>query len=93
MLNPKHIRRTMSENKIKLLRPKIDVVFHALFRKENNRLTEAMLSDILGQKIKITNHLDRHINIHSAEEKLGIMDLRVELEDKTKCNIEVQHQT
>lgn len=49
-----------------------------------------MLSDILGEKIKIKTHLDRHLNIHSAEEKLGIMDLRVELEDKTKCNIEVQ---
>ena len=37
-----------SENKRGILSPKIDVVFHALFREENKNLTEALISDILG---------------------------------------------
>ena len=52
-----------------LLRPKIDVVFHALFRTANNTLLEAMLSDILETKVKIIENLDRHLDIKSASEK------------------------
>ena len=74
-----------------LLKPKIDIVFHALFREENKKLTESLISDILGQKVKVvTTDLNRHLNIKVAEQKLGVMDLRTELEDGTKCNIEIQ---
>lgn len=74
-----------------LLRPKLDVVFRALFREENKNLTEAFISDIIGQDIKIkTTDLNRHLDIKIAEQKLGIMDLRTEFEDGTKCNIEIQ---
>ena len=55
----------MEENSKKekgLLKPKIDVVFHALFREENKRLTEALITDILGEKVKIkTSDKDRHL--------------------------------
>ena len=74
----------------KLLKPKIDIVFHALFCEENNRLTEALISDILGEDVKIIANMDRHVNIKDANEKLGIMDLRVELTGGIKCNIEIQ---
>lgn len=77
-------------NTLKLLSPKIDVVFHALFREENNSLTESLISDILGEKVKIKANMDRYLSIKSANEKLGIMDLRVELENGTLCNIEIQ---
>ncbi|MBQ8043935.1 MAG: PD-(D/E)XK nuclease family transposase [Clostridia bacterium] len=77
-------------NKLQLLSPKIDVVFHALFSEENNSLTESLISDILGQKVKIKANMDRYLSIKSANEKLGIMDLRVELENGTLCNIEIQ---
>lgn len=74
-----------------LLKPKVDVVFHALFREENKKLTESLISDILGQKVKVkTTDLNRHLDIKVAEQKLGVMDLRTELEDGTKCNIEIQ---
>ena len=74
-----------------LLKPKIDVVFHALFREENKSLTEALISDILGEKVKvITSDRDRHLNIKDPDQKFGIMDLRTELEGGVKCNIEVQ---
>ena len=73
-----------------LLSPKIDVVFHALFRRKNNTLLEAMLGDILETKVKIIENLDRHLDIKTASEKLGVMDLRVRFEDGTYCNIEIQ---
>ena len=77
-------------SKIELLKPKIDVVFHALFRRANNELLEAMLSTILESDVKIVNNLDRHLNIISANEKLGVMDLRVQFKDGTYCNVEIQ---
>ena len=79
----------MKKNEL-LLRPKIDVVFHALFRRKNNTILEAMLSDILDTKVKIIKNLDRHLDITTADEKFGVMDLRVQFEDKTYCNIEIQ---
>ena len=80
----------MENKEIELLSPKIDIVFHALFRESNNRLTEAFLTDVLEEKVKIIANLDRYMDIKAAEEKLGIMDLRVELEDNTNCNVEIQ---
>lgn len=71
--------------------PKIDIVFHALFREENKKLTESLISDILGEPVKVkTTDLSRHLNIKTSEQKFGIMDLRTELEDGSICNIEVQ---
>jgi len=84
------MQEKLDKPKLELLRPKIDVVFHALFREANNSLLEAMLSAILGNKIKIKANLDRHLNITNPEEKLGVMDLRVEFEDGTNCNVELQ---
>ncbi len=80
----------MKDKEIELLSPKIDVVFHSLFRESNNRLTEAFLTDVLEEKVKIIANLDRYMDIKVAEEKLGVMDLRVELEDHTNCNVEIQ---
>ena len=79
----------MNKNEL-LLKPKIDVVFHALFRRANNTLLEAMLSAILETKVKIIANLDRHLDIATADEKLGVMDLRVQFEDGTYCNVEIQ---
>ena len=80
----------MKDREVELLSPKIDVVFHSLFRESNNRLTEAFLTDVLEENVKIIANLDRHMDIRAAEEKLGVMDLRVELEDHTNCNVEIQ---
>lgn len=79
----------MSKSEL-LLSPKIDVVFHALFRRANNTILEAMLTDILDTKVKIIENLDRHLDIKTSSEKLGVMDLRVRFEDGTYCNIEIQ---
>ena len=66
-------------NKQKLLQPKIDVVFKALFREENKELLGGLLSAILKEKVNvITIDKNKEVEIKTAEEKLGIMDLRAE---------------
>ena len=76
-----------------LLKPKIDLVFHSLFTEENKELLEGLISDILGEEVKVVStDKDRHVLIKHPEEKLGILDLRTELENGTQCNIEIQLQ-
>ena len=75
------VQEKYQERKIKLLSPKIDVVFHALFREENKELLEVLISDVLNEKVKvITTDKNRYVDTKVAKEKLGIMDLRAELE-------------
>ena len=75
----------------KLLKPKIDVVFHSLFRVGNEDITKAIISDITKEEIKeITLDNDRYLINEYPEEKLGILDLKAKLDDGVICNIEVQ---
>lgn len=78
------------KNNNKLLDPKNDLVFHAIFREKNNKLTEAFISAVLKEKVRIVSNLDRHLDISKVTEKFGVMDLNVELADNTKCNVEMQ---
>ena len=79
------------EKKEKLLIPKMDVVFRALFREDTKDLLSKLISDVLKEEIKVvTTDKSRHVNIEEANEKLGIMDLRAELEGGKQCNIEIQ---
>ena len=79
------------EKRKNLLSPKLDVVFHALFREDNKDLLSKLISDIIQEKVKVvTTDKNRYVNIKEAEEKLGVMDLRAELEDGKQCNIEIQ---
>lgn len=78
------------EKEKKLLDPKNDLVFHTMFREKNNKLTESFISSVLKEDVKIISNLDRHLDISKTIEKFGIMDLNVELADKTKCNVEMQ---
>ena len=79
----KNEKIAQEEKRGKLLKPKIDVVFHALFREENKELLGALISDVLGEKIKVvTTDKNRYVNTREVKEKLGIMDLRAELEGR-----------
>ena len=88
----------MSENLVnetkeerKLLIPKIDVVFHSLFRTSREKITGYFISSLLQTKVKVlTMDKDRHLVRKYPDEKLGILDLRTELEGGDICNIEVQ---
>ena len=79
------------ENKEKLLKPKIDVVFHSLFREGNEEITKALISSVIKEKIndiKLDN--DRHVFGKYPEEKLGILDLKATLGDGRICDVEIQ---
>ena len=79
------------EHKEELLKPKIDVVFHSLFRKGNERITKALISSITKEKIEdIELDNDRFIIGKYPEEKLGILDLKAKLNNGTICDIEIQ---
>lgn len=77
--------------KLTLLKPKIDVVFHALFREGNEGITKAMIQAATKEKIeKVTLDNDRHLVGKYPEEKLGIVDLKATLDNGTICDIEIQ---
>ena len=77
--------------KLTLLKPKIDVVFHALFKQGNEEITKAMIKAATKEKIeKVDLDNDRHIVGRYPEEKLGIVDLKATLNNGTICDIEIQ---
>ena len=79
------------EHKKELLKPKIDVVFHSLFRVGNEDITKAIINAITKQKIeRIELENDRHIIGKYTEEKMGILDLKATLDNGTICDIEIQ---
>lgn len=74
-----------------LLPPKMDIVFQALFRKGNETITKAFISEIIGKSIQKIE-LDKNKNLlrEYAKDKMGILDLIAILDDGVICNIEVQ---
>ena len=84
-------KRKSMERKRDLLKPKIDVVFHSLFRVGNEDITKAIITAITKEKIdKIELENDRHIIGKYTEEKMGILDLKAILDNGTICDIEIQ---
>ena len=79
------------DKKIELLKPKIDVVFHSLFRKGNEKITKSIISSITKEKIQnIKLDDDRYIIGKYPEEKIGILDFKATLNNGTICDIEIQ---
>lgn len=59
------------QNKIELLKPKIDVVFHSLFKVGNEDITKAIISAITKEEIKkIQLDNDRYLIGKYPEEKM-----------------------
>ena len=44
--------------------PKMDVVFQSLFKKGNENITMALISDIIGRKIKTKVYLENILKIN-----------------------------
>lgn len=79
-------------NKRKLLSPKLDVVFQALFGEVGNeRITKEFLEAILEKKIK---EVDLSGNIvlrrENIEDKMGVLDVLAKINDNEYVNIEMQ---
>ena len=82
----------MSQKRKKLLIPKTDVVFQALFgTKGNERILEGLLTEILENKVEnVSLDTNQVLAREIPEDKLGILDLRANVGEKIAVNIEVQ---
>ena len=74
-----------------LLKPKNDIVFQSLFNQKNEKITKNMISALLGQEIrKIKINETKELFREYPEDKLGILDLEAEINEKEKIDIEIQ---
>ena len=82
----------MVNNQIRLLKIKDDIMFKAFFSKIGNEIfLKELLSAILGEDIKIKRVIhDARLEQLAKENKYGILDLEVELENKEIINVEMQ---
>ena len=83
-----------SEGKLKILQPKNDVVFQALFTRGKERITKALLEDILKIKIhKLDLDKSKDLLNDNKKDKNGRLDLRAVLNNNIECDIEIQLST
>lgn len=74
-----------------LLKPKNDVVFQSLFSKKNEKITKAFVEALLEEKVEnILINEEKELIREYAEDKLGILDLEVDVNGKEKVDIEIQ---
>ena len=74
-----------------LLKPKIDIVFQSLFNKNNIKITKSFVEALLDEKIeKIIINEDKELLRNNPNDKLGILDLELDINDKEKVDVEVQ---
>ena len=88
------INNKIDENDITekpLLKPKIDIVFQSLFNKNNIKITKSFVEALLDEKIeKIIINEDKELLRNNPNDKLGILDLELDINDKEKVDVEVQ---
>lgn len=82
----------MINNLKSVLKMKDDIMFKAYFSKiGNEEYLKSLLSSILGQDIKIKKVIhDARLEQLAKENKYGVLDLDVELENKQIINVEMQ---
>lgn len=74
-----------------LMKPKIDFAFKEIMMDEKARI--GFLSAVLNIKpedIKETKILNTHLRKEHEEDKLGILDVRIIMNDDTEIDIEIQ---
>ena len=78
--------------KTKILSPKLDVVFQALFGEMGSeKITKRFLESILQEKIqKIDLSKNIVLRREREEEKLGVLDIIAKVNEVENCNIEMQ---
>jgi predicted transposase/invertase (TIGR01784 family) len=85
-------QRSNEEKKFKLLSPKIDVVFQALFGEVGNeRITKKFLENIMNRKIEsIDLNQNPILRRELKDDKIGVLDIIAKLDNKENCNVEMQ---
>lgn len=75
----------------KLLKPKNDVVFQSIFNQNNAKITKAFVEALLDEKItKMTINSDQILVRDTPEDKLGILDLELNINNNEKVDVEIQ---
>ena len=75
----------------KLLKPKNDVVFQSIFNQNNERITKAFVEALLDEKItKMTINSDQILVRDAPGDKLGILDLELDINNSEKVDVEIQ---
>ena len=79
------------QKEVKLLQPKIDIVFQSLFNAKNKEITKSFVEALLEEKIDsmIINN-EKEITRDKPIDKLGILDLELDINNKEKVDVEVQ---
>lgn len=76
---------------VKLLKPKNDIVFQSLFNQNNEEITKAFVQALIEQKVeKIVINQDKELLRERPDDKLGILDLQVDINDNEKIDVEIQ---
>lgn len=81
-----------TKKEVKLLSPKLDVIFQALFGEERNkRITKSFLETIIKEPIHTIN-LNKNpiLRREFKDDKLGVLDILAEINENEKVNIELQ---
>ena len=74
-----------------LLQPKIDVVFQSLFNKDNMEITKSFVEVLLEEKIEtIEINADKDLIREKPEDKYGVLDLELDVNNKEKIDVEIQ---
>ena len=74
-----------------LLQPKIDIVFQSLFSSKNKEITKSFIEALLEEKVEsIVINDEKEITRDKPMDKLGILDLELDINNKEKVDVEVQ---
>ena len=76
----------------KLYTPKLDIIFQVLFGEpDSQKITKDLLEKILGVKIeKVDLSKNPILRREFPKDKLGILDVIVEIDEKESCDLEMQ---
>ena len=76
----------------KLYTPKLDIIFQVLFGEpDSQKITKDLLEKILGVKIgKVDLSKNPILRREFPKDKLGILDVVVEIDEKESCDLEMQ---
>ena len=81
----------VKNNEIKRLPLKSDYVFKRIFAsEENNSILKAFLEAVLDTKIKNVEVKNPELTPDMADEKLGILDIKVDIDGKKIVDVEMQ---
>ena len=88
------IKKATKNEEIKkdLLNPKIDYVFKRIFgRQGNESITKSFISAVLNQNITdVFLESDATLPQDILDDKVGILDVKVKIDNHTNCDIEMQ---